>query len=1058
MRALLKKSAQCLLCAALVMALCPAMAFAKSEPAAQGVNPIVRLFKTQKAVNASGTSAGTGAVSEQTPIYSIYDANYDGLIAQENVPRSYSSVEKGRVTPIGNQGELGICWAYSTTAAVESSILSEGFASSVDLSERHLAYFTYHRQTDPLGGTKGDSTTAASAEYSQVFNGSSDPYLASGGNDEMALYALSSWTGATDESVASIKDLLDRYESADLNDWTLSPVQRKAAVEKFLTDTALDSSIAYTDSYHLENGYMIAMEDRNDVKRAIMKYGAAATLVNLDQYSQYFNSKHSALYNYESQDTNHDIAIVGWDDDYSVDNFGLDDGWDGTAATSAPLISADESKDVAFDSQGAVWVKFEPAVSGFYNVSCTISDEGPGFTETVYKLDGQSRNPIWVNKAASGMRSPTCFLEKGTTYYVKLTREYGSATDCAMRVSPTPADASLPDSVTQIPNGQKVAMPAPDANGHRWLSFTPVESGSYTLGPDPWDESFEVTLYCVAIDDGLLQRTWVAAGNTVSLKAGQTYYLRCDRGADKVTSLSMDFFEADETVSADPLLPGLDCATTRPSSNGAWLCKNSWGTDFGEDGYFWVSYEDTCLNRSGSRVYVYDMAKADNYDNNYQYDGSSAPFYNYLPSGGSIANVFTAKANAQGGEVLKAVSLALYDVNVDYSIQIYVNPTDPGNPASGSPVLAMPVQGRLTYGGFHTIELPTSVPLSQGTKYSVVATLSHADGSGINYAVDTSGGIGFASFTSECLEGQSFSLDPQAAAWHDLSQAVQGEGETSGRTARIKAFTDNTDRPQTLSIPISSADVQVTGANESQKPVVSVSYGGVTLSEGRHYSMASRYDSKSGLITIDVTGLGVYSGTKTVTYQSTPAEPVDPTPDDPKPDDPGADPKPDDPGADPKPDDPGADPKPDDSGAADPEPVGTQAMYRLYNPNSGEHFYTASTVERQAVIDVGWNDEGIGWTAPTQGIQVYRLYNSFAGEHHYTTSAEERDMLVSVGWTWEEGGWFSDPTESVPLYRAYNPNAYANNHHYTTDRGEFETLLGLGWRDEGVGWHGVSAG
>ena len=149
-------------------------------------------------------------------------------------------------------------------------------------------------------------------------------------------------------------------------------------------------------------------------------------------------------------------------------------------------------------------------------------------------------------------------------------------------------------------------------------------------------------------------------------------------------------------------------------------------------------------------------------------------------------------------------------------------------------------------------------------------------------------------------------------------------------------------------------------------------------------------------------------------------------------------------------------PEPDDGdepGTA--EPVSTQAMYRLYHPHSGEHFYTASTVERDSVIAAGWNDEGIGWMAPTEGIQVYRLYNSYAGEHHYTTSPEERDMLVSVGWTWEEGGWFSDVDESVPLYRAYNPNAFANNHHYTTDRGEFETLLGLGWRDEGIGWHGV---
>ena len=135
--------------------------------------------------------------------------------------------------------------------------------------------------------------------------------------------------------------------------------------------------------------------------------------------------------------------------------------------------------------------------------------------------------------------------------------------------------------------------------------------------------------------------------------------------------------------------------------------------------------------------------------------------------------------------------------------------------------------------------------------------------------------------------------------------------------------------------------------------------------------------------------------------------------------------------------------------------VATQVMYRLYNPNSGEHFYTSSPVERQAVIDAGWNDEGVGWTAPTEGVQVYRLYNSYAGEHHYTTSPEERDMLVGAGWTWEEGGWFSDYSQAVPLYRAYNPNAFANNHHYTTDWGEFQTLLSFGWQDEGIGWYGV---
>lgn len=56
----------------------------------------------------------------------------------------------------------------------------------------------------------------------------------------------------------------------------------------------------------------------------------------------------------------------------------------------------------------------------------------------------------------------------------------------------------------------------------------------------------------------------------------------------------------------------------------------------------------------------------------------------------------------------------------------------------------------------------------------------------------------------------------------------------------------------------------------------------------------------------------------------------------------------------PKPDNPGTtDTTPDDPGATDPDPASTQTMYRLYNPNSGEYFYTTSTVERNAVIAAG---------------------------------------------------------------------------------------------------------
>lgn len=73
-------------------------------------------------------------------------------------------------------------------------------------------------------------------------------------------------------------------------------------------------------------------------------------------------------------------------------------------------------------------------------------------------------------------------------------------------------------------------------------------------------------------------------------------------------------------------------------------------------------------------------------------------------------------------------------------------------------------------------------------------------------------------------------------------------------------------------------------------------------------------------------------------------------------------------------------------------------MHRLYNPNSGEHFYTANTNEKNHLVKVGWKSEGIGWTAPNSGNAVYRLYNKNAGDHHYTMNANEKNHLVKVGW------------------------------------------------------------
>ncbi len=137
----------------------------------------------------------------------------------------------------------------------------------------------------------------------------------------------------------------------------------------------------------------------------------------------------------------------------------------------------------------------------------------------------------------------------------------------------------------------------------------------------------------------------------------------------------------------------------------------------------------------------------------------------------------------------------------------------------------------------------------------------------------------------------------------------------------------------------------------------------------------------------------------------------------------------------------------------------TVKMYRLYNPNSGEHFYTSSTSERNNLTRLGWNYEGVGWNAPkSSNYPVYRMYNSNAGEHHYTMSATERDNLVRAGWNYEGVGWYSmqpNSEDSIAVKREYNPNAFANNHNYTVSTDEHNMLIRIGWKDEGNGWYAV---
>lgn len=227
------------------------------------------------------------------------------IIFTEKLPRKYDLRDVGKQPSVRSQGDLGTCWAIAASSALESSLLPR----------EHLEFAPDHMSLkNSFERTQND-----------------------GGDYTMVMAYLTSWQGPVLEQD-------DPYGDA------YSPDHLEAV-------------------RHVQEVQVFKEKEYDKIKEAVYHYGAVQTSIYMDlrssnSVSDYYNEETYA-YSYPTvEPANHDILIIGWDDDYSAENFKQ-------GVTQDGAFICQNSWGTKFAENGIFYVSYEDAKIGENSVVYT---------------------------------------------------------------------------------------------------------------------------------------------------------------------------------------------------------------------------------------------------------------------------------------------------------------------------------------------------------------------------------------------------------------------------------------------------------------------------------------------------------------------------------------------------------------------------------------------------------------------------------------------------------------------------------------------------------------